>query len=258
MTTPAHVLVLDWGIGGAGALARLLAAYPHLSMVYWSDSGQTPYGRLAPEALAARLERVLEYAARAWGVTHALVACNAASTALHAVRASVPVAGVIEPAVAHLSALPRQTIGIIGGERTIDSGAYTRPLREAGHAVVGVATQPLSALIEAGEHVGDGARAQVAGLLRGLERVDTLALACTHYPAASALIASILPGVDLYDPLDAAMAWIASQWEPSWPMMSDSVATLDVVTTGDPAATTRAARLAFGVVWQDVRAVALE
>lgn len=255
--TPPRLLVLDWGIGGAGAFARLRRQYPQTPMVYWSDSGQTPYGRLAPDVLASRLEHVLTYAARAWGVTHALVACNAASTALGEVSAPLYVAGVIEPAVAHLSALPTQTLGIIGGHRTIDSGAYTAPLREAGHVVVGLATQPLSALIEAGAHTQSDALAQVSPLLKGLERVDTLALACTHYPAAAALIAQILPSVTLYDPLDSTMSWIADHWGTSLGEVSDAHELLHVVTTGDPEATARCARVAFGVCWEHVHAISL-
>ena len=253
-----RLLVLDWGIGGAGALARLRQAYPRVPAVYWSDSGQTPYGRLAPDVLARRLELVLDRAAAIWGITHALIACNAASTVLERVRAGLHVAGVIAPAVAYLGALPPQTIGVIGGVRTIASRAYAAPLMAAGHEVVGVATQPLSALIEAGAHARPGALAHVEPLLRGLEHVDTLAMACTHYPAARALIGCALPGVALYDPLDAAMEWVGAHWGESFEQVTGPAAGVEVVTTGDPEATARAARLAFGVRWEDVRALKVE
>src|SRR3954470_77349 len=75
--------VVDWGIGGLGFFKLLRERHPRLPLVYVSDAGETPYGKLRASHLAARLRQMGAFMRRE-GVTHLVVACNAASTALPA------------------------------------------------------------------------------------------------------------------------------------------------------------------------------
>lgn len=234
-----RVGVLDWGIGGVDTLARLRARLPELPLTYWSDSGFTPYGKVAAPALAARVAAV----ARRMDVTHLIVACNAASTVLDMADLPVPTLGVIAPGVAFALASPARTFGLIGGERTIASGAWERPLVAAGRAVYARVAQPLSAHVEAGRLDGAALERDLDAILAPLDgAVDALILACTHYPAIAAPIRQRLPGVPLIDPVDALVDAVLD----AWPVAGARGAGTRVLTTGSRAATREAARRAFG------------
>ncbi|MCA9491689.1 MAG: aspartate/glutamate racemase family protein, partial [Myxococcales bacterium] len=145
-----RVGVLDWGIGGVDALDRLRRLRPDLDLVYHSDAGTTPYGRLSRDALASRVSEVVA----GLGVDLVVVACNAASTVLGELDLRVPAIGVIEPGLEAALATEHRVLGLVGGERTIASGVWERPLVRAGRRVVARAAQPLSAHVEAGRLEG--------------------------------------------------------------------------------------------------------
>lgn len=259
---PAPVVsLLDWGIGGVDLLARLHAARPDLRLRYRSDAGFLPWGRVPPAALADRVATLVRQE-RAAGASAVLLACNAASTTLDALRAAgvdrlLPhgLHGVIAPGVAALLAEAPTHIAVLGGARTIRSGAWSRPLRQGGRAVRGRVAQALSARIEAGDVDGPQTRALVARLCAPLVGAEIAVLACTHYPAARAAFAAALPGARLFDPADAALeavlaalpAAVVSPTAGSPSVLSSGAPTWQVFTSGDPEATQRAAQLAFGI-----------
>jgi glutamate racemase len=79
--------ILDWGIGGTSIYRLLKERRPETPIVYFSDTGVTPYGRMEAGELKARLREVIELLARR-GVSHLVIGCNAASTALPSCSAS--------------------------------------------------------------------------------------------------------------------------------------------------------------------------
>ncbi|WP_166906149.1 hypothetical protein [Mycobacterium sp. DL440] len=79
MTPAACLGIVDWGIGGIGVVRELDRRVPGLPVLYWSDAGATPYGRMRGDALAARLSAVVSELAHR-GATEVVLACNAAST----------------------------------------------------------------------------------------------------------------------------------------------------------------------------------
>lgn len=244
MTTAAHVGVLDWGIGGLDTLARLRRRFPGLAFTYLSDSGATPYGKLDADALAARVRAVVA----ALDVTHCVIACNAASSVLPLRDPPCPIVGVIAPGVAVALRSGHRRLGVVGGARTIASRAWSAPLEAAGREVVQSVAQPLSAHIEAGRLGGPALEADLARVLAPIRaaEVDALVLACTHYPAIAGAFARHLPGVALIDPVDALVDAAAAAFG-----LDDAggaeVGALRVLTTGAPAATADAARLAWGL-----------
>jgi len=246
MSAPLRLGVLDWGIGGVDALSRLRARYPRLPMTYWSDSGFTPYGKVPADALAERVASV----ARRMEVSHLVIACNAASTVLDHTAMPVPTLGVIAPGVALALASEARTLGVIGGERTIASGAWEQPLTAAGRVVRARVAQPLSAHVEAGRLAGPALERDLDQILAPLTGVDALVLACTHYPALAPAIARRLPGVSLIDPVDGLLDAVTD-----WTLGAGDSGPTRVLTTGDPAATRAAALRAFGVELGAVEAV---
>jgi len=223
--------VVDWGIGGLGLVCALPAG---ADILYASDAGAPPYGRLRAGALSARLLQVV-CALHARGADEVVVACNAASSVLPLAGAPCPVRGVIEAGVEAALAVPG-VIGVIGGERTIAAGRHAAALRAAGRTVRPRVAQPLSALVEQGRLSGPAVEATVDAVLAPLAGVDVLLLACTHYPALAPVLQARCPGARLVDPVAVVAAGLST--EPG---------ALSVVTSGDPAQTRAAALAAWGL-----------
>ena len=260
--------ILDWGIGGLGFFRALRARHPQIAVVYWSDAGETPYGKLPASRLAARVRTVAGRMADL-GVRRVVVACHAASTVLPLLGVAgtagmvdtaagpVEMTGVIAHAV-HMvgGGDPRarrddvDVVGIIGGRRTIRSGIYRRALGARGRTIHQRVAQPLSARVEAGDLSSAALGRELDAILGPLRAADRVLLACTHYPALAARIAERLPGVRLLDPVDAMLAWVSRHWRRAGAAAPDRF-----LTTGDPAAMRRAAAAAFGVHLDRVRRI---
>lgn len=241
--------ILDWGIGGVGFYALAQARLPDVPVVYWSDAGAVPYGKQAPAELSRRLVAIARWLKREAGVTHLAIACNAASSVLPTIaleHETLPeITGVIEHGVraALQQTAPGEIIGIVGGRRTILSGAYRRGL--SSRTVRQRVAQPISARVEAGDLDSEGLRRELDRIMAPLRGVDLLVLACTHYPALRGAFAERAPGARIVDPAAELLAWAVDAWQ------LDSVPSRKepdrVLTTGDVEATARAARLAFGM-----------
>jgi glutamate racemase len=236
--------IVDWGIGGIGLLNALDRVAPGLPVLYWSDAGATPYGRMSADELAERLTTVVaELAAR--GATEVVLACNAASTVVDRLGgAAVPVEGII---LHGLASVPDDlgSVGVIGGQRTIDAGLYRRGLARPGRVVLSLVAQPLSAHIEAGRTGSPQFLADLGRIVAPLRRVDALVLACTHYPAAGPWFAAALPDALLIDPAEQ-MAHAIADRHPHAPLAPRPAGRV-FLTTGDPEAMRLGAARAWGV-----------
>lgn len=245
--------VLDWGIGGLGFYARLKATRPDADVVYLSDAGATPYGRLRRDALADRVTRAVRFLS-SLGADHIVVACNAASTVVPLVagRVDAVVRGIIEPAVEMVVDSGIADLGIVGGVRTIRSGIYHRHLVRSGVRVRGRVAQPLSTMIEAGEWTGEAFTRELVRILDPLRECEGLLLACTHYPAALDRFRALLPSTMILDPVDRLLEHVLGSYEFKAQSGNDCF-----LTTGDPEAMRRAAAMAFGAEIDVVERVAL-
>ncbi len=185
--------VLDWGVGGLFAVERILHRSPSVDLAFLSDSGTVPYGRQQRPQLRTSVRRAVHHL-RGLGARRVLVACHSASTVLSEL-ALPEVYGVICPA--HI---PRsKKILVLGGIRTIRSGAWRRAL--AGHGVVVQRiAQPLSAAVEAGRIDHPTTRQHLHRVLAPVQAADTVVLACTHYIALAPQIQALMPHAAIIDP----------------------------------------------------------
>lgn len=238
--------VVDWGVGGIGLVRLLDEVAPSLPLVYWSDTGAPPYGLVRTAALVIRLRAVVA-ALAARGCTEVVLACNAASTVASRLGGGpVPVTGILASGIAAVP-VSADRVGVVGGRRTIASGAYRRGLARPGRTVVSRVAQPLSGHIEAGR---TGTRAFADDLHRivaPLRGTNAVVLACTHYPAALERFGAELPGVELVDPVSPLATDLARRLATT---AASSPGPRTFLTTGAPAAMERAAQLAWSV---DVR-----
>lgn len=234
--------ILDYGIGGLSVLKPLVAKHDQIDFTYLADNGATPYGKLSRAALRDRFTSLAPHF-KSWGTTAVLVACNAASSALtghHEVFAGVTFYSIAPFVLQSVENFQPKRLGIIGGNRTIESRIYEAALSQRNIQVRAVATQKLSLLIEAGITSGNEINAVLATALAQLGPIDALLLACTHYPALMATIQKKFPEIVAIDPAQT----IAATFE--CPELTNTESqNLRFYCTGDPVKTSAAAKLAF-------------
>lgn len=207
----APVLMFDSGVGGLTVLDALRAVLPACPVIYAADLAGLPYGDKSEAQIAARVSGLLGRMTERLRPRLVCIACNTASTiALSAVREvlEVPIVGTV-PAIKPAAAMTRTgTIGLLGTAATIRQ-AYVdrlesefaqgkRLLRHGAGELVSAAEAKLRgepvdmAVIE---RAADGLRRQSGG-----EAIDTVVLACTHFPLLTEELGLVFgPGVRFID-----------------------------------------------------------
>jgi len=207
----APILLFDSGIGGLSVLDALRAVLPQAPVLYAADNAGLPYGTKTEAQIAARVAGLLGRMTERFRPRLVCIACNTASTiALGMVREvlEVPIVGTV-PAIKPAAARTRTgVIGLLGTEATIRQAYVDRLeaefaqgkhlLRHAAPELVSAAEAKLrgatpDAAIFA--RAAQGLRGQPGG-----ERIDTVVLACTHFPLVKAELAQAFgPGVVFVD-----------------------------------------------------------
>jgi glutamate racemase len=191
--------MFDSGVGGLTVARAVIDLLPHEDLVYFGDTARCPYGPRPPAEVKEFAIQIMD-ALVAEDVKVVVVACNtAASTALDLARAryDVPVISVIEPGVkAAIAATRNRRIGLIGTVGTVNSRAYDDAVEETRQNVtlVSQACPRFVEFVERGDTTSDElievAREYLAPLKS--EGVDTLILACTHYPLLTGVLQYVM------------------------------------------------------------------
>ena len=209
------ILVFDSGLGGLTVYREIAAARPSADFVYVADDAAFPYGSMAESALVARVVDLTGELIATHRPDLVVIACNTASTiALPDLRRkfSLPFVGTvpaIKPACANSQT---RSIAVLGTEATVQR-EYTRALIRdyAGDCrVILVGSNKLAGYAEAeltGTPVSDAKiAAEIAPCFRDGDgrRVDTVVLACTHYPLIVERLRRLAPWpVNFVDPAPA-------------------------------------------------------
>ena len=239
------IAIIDYGIGGLGLYKMIRKDFPKLPLIYFSDSGEVPYGKLSRAALRARIEKVFHFLENK-GVEKIIVACHSASSVVR--DSDKNVIGLRSQTIKAVATRKPKSVGIIGGGRTIRSGFYRRELRKLGIKTSQRVAQPLSILVERGEVKGRLVEETVAEIMKPLRGCDSVLLACTHYPVLSDIILKHCSRV--IDPVDELYLSIYKELK----QVTTTGRTL-FMTTGDTGLMKHAARNAFGVRVESVRHV---
>lgn len=193
ITPDSPILLFDSGVGGLTVLDALRRHVPDAPVIYVADNAGLPYGTKTEAQIAARVSGLLGRMTERLRPRLVRIACNTASTiALASVREvlEVPIVGTV-PAIKPAAAMTQTgVIGLLGTQATIRQ-AYVDRLEHEFAADKLLLRHGAPELVEAAEaklrgqpvdsrliaRAVDGLRDQPGG-----DRIDTVVLACTHFP----------------------------------------------------------------------------
>lgn len=195
-----HILVFDSGVGGLSVAHQIRRALPQTRLTYISDNRCFPYGEKTSDFLVHRVIAVMENVLSRIVPDVVVIACNTASTiTLPRLRErfAVPFVGVV-PAIKPAVALSQtKTVGVLATPATIERPYTLDLIRE--HALgCKVLLQGSSVLVGLAENKLMGRPLEMELLTRELRQLterseaasmDTLVLACTHFPLLKAELA---------------------------------------------------------------------
>lgn len=181
--------IFDSGIGGLTVAKEVFRQLPDYRIVYFGDTARTPYGNKSAETVTRYALQDAQFLLEQ-GAKLIIVACHTASAVASEElkkRMSVPVFDVVSPAIHKaLSVTKNKHLGVIGTAATIASGIYQRRLKEVdGDLKLVTQACPLFVPLveERWQKKPETKRiAQRYLYPLKLKQIDTLILACTHYP----------------------------------------------------------------------------
>ncbi len=190
--------IFDSGYGGLTIMKEIRKVLPNYNFIYLGDNARSPYGGRSFEVVYKFTLQAVEKLF-SLGCSLVILACNTASAkALRNIQqnylpnskyANRRVLGIIRPTVECLASVSKtQHIGVLGTEGTILSHSYQIEIAKLFPTIV-VNEEPCPIwvpLVETGESDSEGAdffiKKHLDQILQKDPRIDTLLLACTHYP----------------------------------------------------------------------------
>ena len=208
MSHSSPIGIFDSGYGGLTVFKSIRQLLPQYDYIYLGDNARAPYGH---RSFATVHEYTLECVE--WffemGCPLVILACNTASAkALRTIqRQDLPlidssrrVLGVIRPSAEVIGNYTKTGhVGILGTQGTVASGSYLIEIERffPGYKVHQLACPMWVPLIENNAYNGPGAdyfvKKYLDELLAMSPSIDTILLACTHYPLLMDKIKSYLP-----------------------------------------------------------------
>jgi glutamate racemase len=209
MMNPAPIGVFDSGLGGLTVLKEIVRLLPEYDYHYLGDNARSPYG-------TKDFDTVYQYTLEAvrWlfnqGCPLVILACNTASAkALRTIQQKdLPtidiekrVLGVIRPTTEVIGDYTESNhIGILGTQGTVDSGSYSIEIGKSFPElhVYQQACPNWVPLVESGDYLKNEIADPIildclTKLAQQSPKIDTILLACTHYPLLYPRIRYMLP-----------------------------------------------------------------
>ncbi len=206
MTHP--IGIFDSGYGGLTVFKSIAAQLPQYDYLYLGDNSRAPYGNRSFDTVHQYTLECVQWFF-SMGCPLVILACNTASAkALRTIQqqdlphmgADKRVLGVIRPTAEVIGNYSRTgNVGVLGTSGTVNSDSYRI---EINHFFPKVKVYQQACpmwvpLIEAGEYNNEGAdffvKKYLDELLSRAPDIDTILLACTHYPLLTDKIQKYLP-----------------------------------------------------------------
>ena len=200
--------VFDSGYGGLTVLQQLVAKLPQHDFIYLGDNARAPYGNRSFETVYHYTLEAVQWFFK-MGSPLVILACNTASAKalrtiqqkdLPAINNEKRVLGVIRPTTEIIGNFSQTgNVGILATSGTVQSDSYPIEIKKffPEIKVFQQACPMWVPLIENNEHNNPGAdyfvKEYIGQLLNKSKNIDTLLLACTHYPLIKNKILQYIP-----------------------------------------------------------------
>ena len=200
--------VFDSGYGGLTVFRSIANILPQYDYIYLGDNARAPYGNRSFESVHQYTLECVEWFFK-MGCPLVILACNTASAkALRTIQQQdLPriapgrrVLGVIRPTAEVIGNYSKSgSVGVLGTRGTINSGSYEIEINKffPGIKVHQLACPMWVPIVEYGEYNSAGAdyfvQKYLDQLLSDAPDIDTILLACTHYPLLIDKIKKYLP-----------------------------------------------------------------
>ena len=246
--------LFDSGVGGLSVWREIAAQLPNECTVYLADQAHVPYGPRSMQEIRAFSEAITRFLSDL-GCHIIVVACNTASAAalthLRATFPTVPFVG-MEPAVkpaAQTTHVGR--VGVMATPATFQGELFASVVERFANGVqlINQVCPGLVEQVEAGRLDTPDTEAMLRQYLAPMlaAGVDTIVLACTHYPFLAPAIQRIAgPGVRVIDPAPAIARQVRRVMEQRGLLSSSGEASRVFYTTGDVAGFAQTLKLLTG------------
>ncbi|MBV9527924.1 glutamate racemase [Sphingomonas sp.] len=229
MNANSPILFFDSGVGGLSVLGPTQALLPNAPIVYAADSAGFPYGSRTEAEIASRVPALLGRLVERFQPRLAVIACNTASTiALDHVRSALdlPVVGTV-PAIKPAAEMSKtRVIGVLGTEATVRQ-PYVDDLAARFARDCTIIRHGSPELVELSEAKLAGRQVSIEDVRAAADpmfavadgkRIDTVVLACTHFPLLADELKEAFPNVAYVDGgpgIARRIAWLTRGQ--SWP-----------------------------------------
>lgn len=179
-----RVGVFDSGLGGINVLSCLIKKYPNNEYIYFGDTKNLPYGNKNKEELLKLSSDAIDFLLSK-NVNLIIIACGTiSSNCYHELKEkySIPLYDIISPTIEYLKNSNFNKIGVIGTNKTIESGIFDI----FDKSILMKATPSLVPIIENNEILEN--KESIINELKCFKDYDLLVLGCTHYPVLKDLI----------------------------------------------------------------------
>ena len=203
MSSSLPIGIFDSGIGGLTVANAIRKILPNEQIIYFGDTAHMPYGDKSPEAVKFYSLKIAKFLLDK-KCKVIIIACNTASAhafheLVHFLGDQIPIINVIDPVVDLMVQKGNaQKIGVIGTKSTIRSDIYARKFKAADHEiqVSSLATPLLAPMIEEGFFNNNISKTVINSYLSSskLKKINSLILACTHYPLIKEEISAFYKG----------------------------------------------------------------
>ncbi len=200
--------VFDSGYGGLTVLWEFVKALPQYDYLYLGDNARSPYGTRSFETVYRYTLQCVEWLL-GQNCPLVILACNTASAKalrtiqqkdLERLNPAARILGVIRPTTEIIGSRTKtNSIGILATSGTVQSQSYLIEIKKF-FPDVKIEQEACSMwvpLVENNEHASPGAdyfvQKHISNILSKNKDIDTLLLACTHYPLLKEKIEKYLP-----------------------------------------------------------------
>ena len=182
--------IFDSGIGGLTIANAIKEKLPNENIIYFGDTKHLPYGEKSEKVIKDYSLQIAKFLEKK-GCKIIIIACNSASSVAYNYIIkninSIPIFNVIDPVINSLSdKYEGKKIGVIGTKATIKSNIYQEKIKRKifSSKVTSLETPLLAPMIEEGFFNQDISMRIIKKYLnnKNISEVDSLILACTHYP----------------------------------------------------------------------------